>query len=154
MSSTTAPATKSAATKATLMFSSLAPRDIAPPAYAYNPFRNALEGLRTYEGKEEPPPPLSDRLANFSAALQLHPAMFPPDPLFDAFLEWAGKSDMEDSQINLLVCLYSGVTRKRAARALIQLRAEAEAARDRVIEEVGVVLVFRRRHLLTHPFSP
>ena len=154
MSSTAAPATKSAAAKATLMFSSLAPRDIAPPAYAYNPFRNALEGLRTYEGKEGPPPPLSDRLANFSAALQLHPAMFPPDPLFDAFLEWAGESDMEDSEINLLVCLYSGVTRKRAARALIQLRAEAEAARDRVIEEVWAALIFRRRHLLTHSFSP
>ena len=61
---------------------------------------------------------------------------------------------MEDSEINLLVCLYSGVTRKRAARALIQLRAEAEAARDRVIEEVWAALIFRRRHLLTHSFSP
>ena len=138
MSSTAAPATKSAATKATLMFSSLAPRDIAPPAYAYNPFRDALEGLRTYEGPEGPGPSLDQCLASFAAALQLHSPLFPPDPLFDAFLEWAGESDMESSSINLLVCLYTGVTRKRAAAALIELRTEAEAALERVLEEVRV----------------
>ena len=47
-----------------------------------------------------------------------------------------------------------GYSEARAARALIQLRAEAEAARDRVIEEVWAALIPRRRHLLTHPFSP
>ena len=124
------------------VFVSLAPREIPPPDFDYGPFIAAVEGLKAYRGVKGPGPPMQELLADFQGTVGLLPPLFPPDPVYEAFLRWAGQQKYIGLPlVNLITCLYSGTTRKGATRALLELRQAAFAARDAVIKAVGTGLL-------------